>query len=223
MSTTVVPSRTSSEANTAPITAQPTRGAALRRTFAGVALDVGLPVGTYYALHALGATDTTALLAGTVAAAVRVAVVAVRSRRLNAFAILMLAVYAVGLAATFIDGDPHMLLIKDSLGTAVVGVAFLVSLVVGHPMILESMKVVPTPHSDDLVRRYATDAAVRRTVRGLTTMWGVGLLVDAAVRVPLVYALPISTGVAVSHALSLSVMVLLAVATGLVVRHARRA
>ena len=201
----------------------PSRAAAVRSTLAGVAADVGLPVGTYYALHALGASDTVALLAGTVAAGARVAVVAIRTRRVTAFAVLLLAVYAFGLAMTFVNGDPHFLLVKESFGTAVVGLGFLASLLTNRPMILESMKSIPSKRNEDLVARYATEPSVRRTVRLLTAVWGVGLLVDALVRIPVVYALPISVGVAVSHVMMVPVIALLVVITGLIVKRARRA
>ena len=214
---------TADTAVTEPVPAVADRGAALRATLVGVAGDIGLPVGTYYALHALGVSDTVALLAGTVAAAARMAVGAIRSRRLTAFSALMFAVYAFGLALTFVNGDPHFLLVKDSFGTAVVGLGFLVSLVAGRPMVLETMKNVPTRQSEELVRRYATDAAVRRTVHVLTTLWGIGLLADAVVRVPVVCALPISVGVAVSHVLSIVVIAVLSLVSGLIVKRARRA
>jgi hypothetical protein len=195
---------------------------AVRGSLTGLAADVGLPVGTYYVLHAFGASDTVALLAGTLVAGARMAVVAIRSRRITPFSALMFAVYAVGLALSLINGDPRFLLVKESFGTGVVGLAFLVSLVVGRPMILETMRNLPTSQSADLVRRYATEPAVRHTVRLLTAIWGVGLLVDALVRIPVVYALPISVGVAVSPLLTVGFLVALGGVTALVVRRARR-
>lgn len=199
-----------------------TRGREVRAAMAGLAADVGLPVGTYYAMHALGASDTVALLAGTLAAGARMAVVAIRSRRITPFSALMFAVYAVGLGLSLVSGDPHFLLVKESFGTGVVGLGCLASLVVGRPLILEAMENLPTSRSADVVGRYATEPAVRRTVRVLTAVWGVGLLVDALVRIPIVYALPISAGVAVSPVLSFAFLAVLGAATALIVRRARR-
>ena len=56
----------------------------------GLAWDVGLPLAAYYGLHALGAADWPALLAATAVAGLRIVRVAVRDRRLNAFASMML-------------------------------------------------------------------------------------------------------------------------------------
>ncbi|MEV6850689.1 hypothetical protein [Actinoplanes sp. NPDC051411] len=62
--------------------------------------DLGLPAATYYALHFAGVGDTVALMAGTGAAGVRLAGVALRSRRLSPFSLLMGAVFGVGLLLT---------------------------------------------------------------------------------------------------------------------------
>ncbi|WP_285593025.1 VC0807 family protein [Actinomycetospora sp. NBRC 106378] len=188
----------------------------------GLLLDVGLPMGTYYGLHALGVGDATALLAATVAAGVRIVAVAVRTRRVSAFAALMLGVYAVGLAASFVTGDPRLMLLKDSVGTAVVGVGFLVSLVVGRPLVLAALESTSPARAEEVGRLYATVPGARRTIRGITAMWGVGLLTEALVRVPIVLALPVSVGVAVSQLLTLGVIVVLSVVGGLWVRAARR-
>jgi len=68
-------------------------------------LDVGLPLLAYYGLHALGVSDYRALLAGTVVAGLRVAFVALRNRRLDGFAGVLMAMFAIGLALSFVTGD----------------------------------------------------------------------------------------------------------------------
>jgi hypothetical protein len=188
----------------------------------GLLLDVGLPVGTYYGLHALGVGDSTALLAATLAAGARLVVTAVRARRVSAFAALMLAVYAVGLAASFVTGDPRVMLLKDSVGTGVVGVGFLVSLFVGRPLVLAALEATSPAKAADARRAYAENPGARRTIRGVTAMWGVGLLAEAVVRVPIVLALPVSVAVAVSQLMTLVVIAVLALVGGLWVRAARR-
>ncbi|MEU8665172.1 hypothetical protein, partial [Actinoplanes philippinensis] len=72
----------------------------MREMIRGLAWDLGLPLVTYYGLHAAGAPDTAALLAGTVGAALRMAWVAVRSRTISPFSMVMAAVFGVGLLFT---------------------------------------------------------------------------------------------------------------------------
>jgi hypothetical protein len=69
-------------------------------------LDLGLPLVTYYGLQAAGADDVTALLAGMVGAAMRLAWAAVRTRTLSPFSMVMGAVFGVGLLFTLLTGDP---------------------------------------------------------------------------------------------------------------------
>ena len=117
--------------------ASPSASGASRRSLArGLALDVGLPVVAYYALHAAGVSNWFALLAATLVAAARIVLVAVRQRRLNALALVMLVIYGVGLALTFATGDVRFLVLKDSVGTGVLGLLFLCFAVAGHPLTL---------------------------------------------------------------------------------------
>ena len=77
-----------------------------RRTMArGLALDVGLPVVTYYALHAAGVSNWFALLAATLVAGARIVLVAAGQRVLNALGLVMLVIFGLGLALTFATGD----------------------------------------------------------------------------------------------------------------------
>ena len=102
----------------------------------GLAWDVGLPLAAYYGLHALGASDWTALLAATGMAGMRIVWVAVRDRRLKLFATMMLVVFGLGVMLSFVSGDARFLLLKDSITTAAVGLAFLVTSLRGTPLTL---------------------------------------------------------------------------------------
>ena len=188
----------------------------------GLAADIGIPVGVYYGLHAVGVADSTALLCATLAAGARLAVTVVRTRRVSAFAMLMLGVYAVGLVLSFVSGDPRFMLLKDSVGTAVVGVGFLASLLTARPLLLAAVENARPAQAAELARRYASQPGVRRTVRGLTALWGVGLLGEALVRIPVVYLLPISVGVAVSQVMMIAAIAGLVIVTMLWIRVARR-
>ena len=78
----------------------------------GLGWDVGLPLVGYYALHLLGASDWTALLAGALAAGLRLVWVAVAHRRMTWFGALMLAVFGIGLLLALVGGDPRFVLVE---------------------------------------------------------------------------------------------------------------
>lgn len=175
-----------------------------------MAVDLGLPVLTYYGLHALGAGDTAALLAGTLAAGARLVWVAVRSRSLSHFSIMMGALFGIGLLFTLLTGDPRFLLIKHSVMSAVVGSLFLVTAWRGDkPLTLSAQQSFVPSKAAELAAEYATNAGVRHGHRVASTVWGGGLLAEAALRAVLVYLLPVDVMVGLSTGLTVLTFVLL--------------
>ncbi|MGH3571052.1 MAG: VC0807 family protein [Pseudonocardiaceae bacterium] len=175
-------------------------------------LDVGLPLLAYYGLHAVGVGDYRALLAGTVVAGLRVAFVALHNRRLDGFAAFLMAVFAVGLALSFATGDARFMLAKDSVGTAVAGLIFLGTCVVGRPMMFYAAQRLSATTSEKRElwnSLWQTKPAFRRGFRLMSVVWGVGLLVEAAVRIPLIYLLPIQVMVGLSTMLQAAAFSLL--------------
>jgi hypothetical protein len=167
----------------------------------GLALDVGLPLVTYYALHAAGVGNWFALLAATLVAGARIVLVAVRQRVLNALGFVMLVIFGLGLALTFATGDVRFLVLKDSIATGVLGLLFLCFAVAGHPLTLAATRTWAPERADAMVERYRTVPAVRHGHLVASVVWGVGLLTEALVRVLLVFVLPISVVVGLSSAL----------------------
>ncbi|MEV4638601.1 VC0807 family protein [Actinoplanes sp. NPDC049548] len=184
--------------------------------------DVGLSLAAYFVAHWLGASDYVALLAGSVVALGRVLYIAVRTREFDVFAAVMLGVFAVGLGLSFLTGSPKFLLIKESFGTGIAGLAFLGSCVVGRPLIYyAALRMQADPaKAAEFARKWEELPRFRRTFRIMSAAWGAGLLLDAIVRIPLVLALSTSAAVTASTALFIATMVLLALWT---VRYAKAA
>ena len=131
-----------------------------------------------------------ALLASTVVAGLRVILVAVRQRTLNPFATVMLLVFGIGLLLTFVSGNPRFLLVKESFVTGGVGLTFLITAWHGRrPLTLAAQQSWQPQRAAELAAAYRDDPDVRRSYRFVSTVWGVGLLLEAALRVPLVFAL----------------------------------
>jgi hypothetical protein len=174
----------------------------IRQMLRSLGVDIGAPVLAYYVLHLLGASDWVALPASTLVAALRIGWVAVRSRSLNLFATVMLVVFGLGLALSFLSGDPRFLLLKDSIVTGAVGLTFLGTALVGNrPLALAARQGWSPAEADALAADYRSDPYVRRGYRFTSAVWGAGLLVEAAVRVPLVYLLPVDVMVGLSTAI----------------------
>jgi hypothetical protein len=194
---------------------------AVRAMVRSLGADVGIPVAVYYVFHALGASDYIALLAGAVFCAGRTAWVAVRDRRLDVFAGFLLILFTAGLALTFVTGDARFVLVKDVATSAVAGLFFLASCLVRRPLSYYAAQRFAGPAGAARLRALTeADPAVRRRWYVLSAGWGVGLLAEASIRVPLLYLLPVNAAVGASTA------VMVATFTGLIfwtVRGVKRA
>ena len=175
-------------------------GPALRPMLRGSAWDIGLPLVTFYALRLVGVTAWLALLAATLVAGARVVRAAAHGRTINPFAMLMVVVFGVSLALSFLTGDARLMLIKGSITAAAVGIMFLVTAALGHPLTMDAAKVYEPEKAAWRSEQFRTDPAVRHGYRTVSVVWGAGLLIEAIVLVPLIFLLPIDVMVAVSPA-----------------------
>jgi intracellular septation protein A len=181
-----------------------------------IAAEVILPIALYYALRAAGTSVYLALLVGAVVpAAVSVATL-VRSRTVDQVGAFMLTTLLLGVAVSLIAGSPRFLLAKEAWVTAAVGAWFLISagrrrplaFVFARAMLEGRSRFSPEPW-DALWDR---STSFRRTFRISSLIWGVGMLVDAAARIVMAYALPIDLVPALSaglSALTVTVLVLI--------------
>jgi len=179
-------------------------GLARRATWIqGLFWDVGLSVASYYGLRLASVSEWGALLGATLAAGVRIGWVAVRDRRLNPFATLMLIIFGLGFALVFVSGDPRFLLLKHSITGGAVAIAFLASLGAGRPLTLAVAQSWQPDQAQELQTLYRTDPDVRHSFRVSALVWGLGGLAEALIRVPLIYLLPLD----VMFGLSIAMMV----------------
>lgn len=175
--------------------------------------DAGLPTVAFYVVRAFGGAPYVSLLAGTAAAGARVLFVAARSGRLDAIAAFLLAVFGIGLALSFVTGDARFLLAKDSVPTASAGLIFLGSCVAGSPLAYAwGRRIVARTavEQDRWSVMWSTQLGFRRVFYVVSLAWGFGLLLEAGVRLTLVYAMPVDAMAGLSSALSLATVGLLA-------------
>jgi hypothetical protein len=187
-----------------------------------VVWDAGLPTAAYYATRQIGGSAFVSLLAGTAVAGLRVGYVAVRAHRLDAVAGFLLAIFGIGLALSFMTGSARFLLAKDSIPTAVAGLIFLGTCVAGRPLSYAwGMRMMArTPQKQHRwASMWRTEPAFRRVFYVVSLTWGCSLLLEAAIRLPLVYVLPIDAMAGLSSVISVVAVAVLAAWT---VWYARR-
>lgn len=173
------------------------RTRALRRQLAAqLVFELVLPLGSYYLLRAVGAGQWLALVAGGVLVLPWIAWGLVKRGRVEMMAVFTLGVVLAGTLLSLVTGDARVLLIRDSWITTAVGLGMLTSLLTRRPFMLAAARgiVIAKVGEEGLVAweaRWDDDPAFRHHFRLVTAVWGTGLLLDAVLRVVLVYAIPL--------------------------------
>ncbi|QUW80421.1 hypothetical protein SMIR_15840 [Streptomyces mirabilis] len=189
---------TSTGATTVEAPAATSADVAARPSFLPLILDVAVPVGSYYLLkNGFGMSTMAALGWSSVVPAVRTVWSAVKERKANALAGLILFVNVVGLALSLVAGDPRLMLAKDSGVSSAIGIGILVSVKLGRPMMTAGMK--PFLIKGDAAKNAAWDRLTagsprfRKAERTFSLVWGVALLGECVARVVGAYTLPVDT------------------------------
>ena len=165
-----------------------------------VIFDVAAPLAAYSLLRSAGLSTVTALLLSGVFPALGVAITAIRSRRLDAVGALVLAGIVVGTILGLAFHSARLLLVEGSVPTAIFGVACLGSLWARRPLMFSFALELTGP--DTKKGREMTEfwkfEEFRHIFRIITAVWGVGFLIEAALRVVIVYNTSTGTALAIS-------------------------
>ena len=117
-----------------------------------------------------------------------------RHRRVDALSVLVVGGIALSLLAMLGGGGPQFLQLREKLVTGVIGLAFLGSALIGKPLIYELARASMRRRSEGEAQQFEllqARAGFRRTMTLMTVVWGLGLLVDVAISVVLVFTLSI--------------------------------
>jgi hypothetical protein len=179
-----------------------TGGQSLLTNLKPLLVDVAVPIGSYYLLKdGFGMSTFAALAWSSVVPALRTVWSVVEERQANGLAALILVVNVVGLALSFVSGDPRLMLAKDGAVSSTVGIGILVSVALGKPMMTAGLK--PFLVKGDVAREAAWErlasghaagsAAFLRRERAYSMVWGGALLAECVARVLGAYTMPVDT------------------------------
>ncbi|TDQ00181.1 VC0807 family protein [Labedaea rhizosphaerae] len=192
-------------------------------------LDLIIPIGGYFLLHTVfGLSAFWALTIGGLATMVNAIVNTVRRGRLDSFGLLVVFEVALSVVLLFVSRDPRVLLLKPAFYVAVGGLWALGTLRLAKPLAYESGKPFATKGDPTLVAAYerAFDQSprFRSALRSVTAVWGVAFLLDAVLRVVIVYRFTpdqINDSLVLSQVPLLALLVLAIVFTRLRMRSVR--
>ncbi|GGP00802.1 VC0807 family protein [Wenjunlia tyrosinilytica] len=158
-------------------------------------VDLGFPIVIYYVLRSAGVGNILALTVGSLVPATSSVITFARERKVDALGAFVTALMALSIAASLITDSPRFLLVKDGWLTGAAGMGFLATLRGRRPLaftfsrpLLERQFSDSSGSWDELWERVPR---FRRIWRVSTVIWGVGLLIDAAVRAVMAYTLPV--------------------------------
>ena len=182
-----------------------------------LAIDVGLPLGSYYLLHSgFGVSVWLSLALSSIGPAARTGYSFLAERKPNALAAMMLAVNLAGIVVSLLTGDPREMIAKDSLISSVLAIAILVSVAAGRPLMSAGLKPYMTRGVPDRVaawdRLAAGSARFHHYEKLYSAIWGVTLLAACVAQVIGAYTLPVSRMVWLS-----TVMTVVAIGLAIVV------
>ncbi|MGA5704406.1 VC0807 family protein [Peterkaempfera bronchialis] len=163
--------------------------------------DIVLPVALYYLLRASGRGEITSLLISGSAPALHTVYSVIRHRKIDSIGVFTVAILVLGALGSLITGSPRVALARNGAFTALAALWLLGTLFAARPFTYRALKALLPGKSDLLERLWETEASFRRVWRGLTVLWGCGLLVDAVLRVVMAYTLPVDTVPALDGAL----------------------
>ena len=182
-------------------------------------LDLGVPLGSYYLLHAgLGLSIMISLIASSAVPATRVVTGLVGTGRLNVLAGLMLVMNMAGIGASVASSSLLVIAVKTSAVSGVCAIAILLSAALGRPLTSEFLK--PCLTGDSAAKTAAWDRLssacprFRRMEIRLSVIWGVALLADGYARLISAFTLPPAAMAWLSSTLNIGA-VAVALVTGL--------
>lgn len=163
--------------------------------FLGYLLDVIAPTAAFFLLDRLGVPALWNLMIGSALALGMTAVNTLRHRRIDRVGILVLIEIAVSIVLLLVVKDPRLLLVRPALYTTAAGVYLLATSFRGKPLTYDGAFQIGT--KGDPVRAAAFERSWERVPRFRTVLrisslgWALACLIDAVLRVIVVYATPL--------------------------------
>ena len=200
----------------------------LRKNAGGIVIEVLVNFAVPYFIYDLTKAnlgDVKALIASSAPPILWSLITFARKRQVDFISAFVLAGIALSLLAMLGGGSVKFLQLREKLVTVVIGLAFIVSALVGRPLIYEFARAsMKRGQSAELAAFEARrdDPSFRRTMMVMTLVWGIGLLGDAAVAGALVMVLSIKQYLLVGPVIGYGTQGGLAVWSFLYVRQKRR-
>ncbi len=152
--------------------------------------------------------DTYALIASALPPLVWSGYELIKTRRLDAISVLVVAGILFTVIATAMGGSARLIQIRDALVTGAIGVMFLFTLALDKPMIFYLARATSARNTVEGAETFETMWArpgVRSTFRLMTVVWGIGLILQTALMCWLAWIWPIGRYLLISPFISYAI------------------
>lgn len=153
--------------------------------------DIVGPLALFYLLRAAGLSVLVASLVVCVVPLASIAVQFVRRRQLDQVACLTIGVLLLAVVLALVSNDQRLALARDGFITGI-GVWAVGSPLSRRPLYFVLARPFGEEPDEDWDAQWAGDAGFRYRIRTITSVWGIGLALDALVKVALAYTLPVN-------------------------------
>lgn len=170
-----------------------------------LAFNVAIPLAVIAILQAAGVPLILALVVSAAFPAGEVIFTLIHDRHLDVLGLLTAGLILLGAGTALFGNDVRLALVKESAVSSVFGTLCLASLARSHPLMYYLGEEFFAGSDHQLLAAWQARwklPGVRRTLRTITAAWGVGMLLEAGLRVGLTFTLPPSLMVFLSPALA---------------------
>jgi hypothetical protein len=162
-----------------------------------------LPIGVYFLARSHVHTDAQALIIAGGFSVAWIVVQFIRQRRVDFVGAIVLSGFAVGvISSTLLGGNAYVLKVRDAAFTAIFGIVCVVTIYThDRPAFFYLSRYLSAgkdPYKVSAFDRLHEHPSGRHTFRVLSVVWGIGLFVEASLRMLLADILPTSRFLALS-------------------------
>ena len=180
--------------------------------------DIATPLALYYGLRALGATNVTALLAGTVPGLISSGISIARRRRTDLLGVAVIVSMLGSAVVAVLGGDARLLLVRNAWISLPFAGITLWSLRHPQPICYTFTRAIMPRRAAVMDRLWDEDPRFRDAWRRITVIWGITSVIDAVIRVVAAYTLPIPVVPAVDPVITVATIVALQIPTIVLLR-----
>lgn len=161
-----------------------------------VLINIVLP----YLIYTILKTHITSIIALSLAACVPLIDTLyhlIKDKKLDTFSSFIFLGIVLSIVAAWIGGDERFILLRESYVTGIMGLVFLLSLLTPKPLIYYfAMRFIS--NKSVMTKRWEEEVSFRHFIRIMAAVWGIGLMIEALVKVVIVYEFPISKALVIS-------------------------